>query len=137
MEWLYILAFLIVLFVGIWLGKKLVESRYKSRLQQWMLETEEKIRKDAIERSRVTLGGKLSEQLAPYFPNFRYDPTEARFIGTPIDLLIFPGLSENNPKEIVFMEVKTSNSKLTSREKKIKDLVERKKVRWEEYRPDE
>jgi predicted Holliday junction resolvase-like endonuclease len=136
MEWLYVLAFLIVLLVGIWIGKKLVEQSYKAKLQEWMSEAEGRIRQDAIQRSRVTLGGKLSEQLAPYFPNFKYDPTETRFIGTPVDLLIFPGLSENNPKEIVFMEVKSGKSKLTTREKKVKDLVGQKKIRWEEYRPD-
>lgn len=35
------------------------------------------------------------------------------------------------------MEIKTGNSKLTTRERKIKTLVEQKKVWWEIYRPDE
>lgn len=77
------------------------------------------------------------EQMAPYLPDFKYDPTEARFIGTPIDLIVFPGLSADNPREVVFIEVKTGRSeRLTPREKKIRELVEAGKVRWESiYRP--
>lgn len=136
MDLVLIIGFLVVLFVGILIGKFLLESRYRSRMEQWMAEAEERIRKDAISRSRLTLGGRLAEQMAPYFPDFKYDPTEVRFMGTPVDLLVFPGLSGNEPKEIVFVEVKTGQSKLTPRERKVKDLVEQKKVRWEEYRPD-
>ena len=46
-------------------------------------------RKDAIMKSRAVLGGQFSEQLAPYLPNFNYLPTECRFIGKPIDFLVF------------------------------------------------
>jgi predicted Holliday junction resolvase-like endonuclease len=94
-------------------------------------------RKDAIGQSRAILGGKFVEQMTPYLPEFKYDPTEARFIGSPIDLIVFPGLSLDNPEEVVFVEVKTGKSKrLTSRERKIRELVESGKVRWELiYRP--
>ncbi|MFH1294372.1 MAG: Holliday junction resolvase-like protein [Candidatus Aenigmatarchaeota archaeon] len=135
MDWLYIIGFLVMLFIGIVIGRKIVELQYKAKLQQWIGDAESSIRKDAIERSRVTLGGKMSEQLAPYFPDFKHDPTEVRFIGTPVDFIVFPGLSGSEPKEIVFLEVKTGQSKLTARERKIKELVEQKKIRWEEYRP--
>ena len=95
------------------------------------------VRKNAIGQSRAVLGGKFVEQMAPYLPEFKYDPTEARFIGTPIDLIVFPGLSADNPREVVFIEVKTGRSeRLTMREKKIRELVEAGKVRWESiYRP--
>jgi predicted Holliday junction resolvase-like endonuclease len=121
---------------GIYFGKKIVESVYKRKLDKWIVDMEGKIREDAIKRSRIVLGGKLAEQLSPYLPGFNYDPTEVRFIGTPIDFLIFPGLSEDNPKEIVFMEIKHGSSKLTNREKKIKELVKNKKIRWDEFRID-
>jgi len=136
MDPLVLLGFLIALIVGIIIGRKLVESSFRGKFQSWLNEAETDIRRDAVERSRTALGGRLSEQLAPFLPGFRYDPTEARFIGSPVDLLVFPGLSENEPKEIVFVEVKTGQSKLTQRERRVRELVEQKKVRWEEYRPD-
>jgi predicted Holliday junction resolvase-like endonuclease len=99
------------------------------------LSTAEKIkksRKAAIVQSRAVLGGQFTEQLIPYLPDFKYDPTEARFIGSPIDFLVFPGLAKDNPMEVVFMEIKTGKSgRLTDRERKIRDLVLKGKVRWE------
>ncbi len=136
MEWPLVLAFVLVLLVGIWIGRALVKHSYRARFMEWMADAERGIREDAVGKSRAALGGKLSEQLAPFFPDFRYDPTEVRFIGSPVDLLVFPGLAGDSPREIVFMEVKTGSSKLTPRERKVRELVEQKKVRWEEYRPD-
>jgi predicted Holliday junction resolvase-like endonuclease len=70
--------------------------------------------------------------MAPYLPEFKYDPTEARFIGSPIDLVVFPGLAAGDPKEIVIMEIKTGRSyQLTREERKIRQLIEEGMVRWE------
>jgi len=111
-------------------------SKAGREFKQWREEEEERLaeaRKQAIEQSRAVLGGKFTEQMAPYLPEFKYDPTEARFIGTPIDLVVFPGLAEGEPREIVLIEVKSGRSgRLTPRERKIKELVEANMVRWEE-----
>lgn len=74
-------------------------------------------RKDAIMKSRAVLGGQFSEQLAPYLPNFNYLPTECRFIGKPIDFLVFKGMDEKNITEVIFVEAKSGKSKLSSQEK--------------------
>ena len=93
--------------------------------------TERAIR-EAIAQSRAVLGGKFVEQLAPYLPEFKYDPTEARFIGSPIDLIVFPGLASGDPEEIVIMEIKTGKTgQLTPQERKIRQLIEDGMVRWE------
>ena len=99
----------------------------------------EEARRDAIGRSRAVLGGRFTEQMAPYLPEFRYDPTEARFIGSPVDLVVFPGLSSDQPREIVFVEVKAgARGRLSARERRIQELVEAGKVRWElMHRPSE
>jgi predicted Holliday junction resolvase-like endonuclease len=111
-------------------------SKAGREFKQWREEEErrlEEARRQAILQSRAVLGGKFTEQMAPYLPEFKYDPTEARFIGTPIDLVVFPGLAEGEPKEIVLIEVKSGrSSRLTPREKRIKELVEANMVRWEE-----
>jgi len=36
--------------------------------------------------------------------------------------------------KLFFVEVKSGNAKLTSQEKKLKETIEKKRVRWEEYR---
>ena len=91
-------------------------------------------RKDAIMKSRAVLGGQFSEQLAPYLPNFNYLPTECRFLGKPVDFIVFKGMDERNITEVVFVEAKSGRSKLSPQEKSLKEAIEKKKVRWEEYR---
>ncbi|MEM4625624.1 MAG: Holliday junction resolvase-like protein [Candidatus Pacearchaeota archaeon] len=93
-----------------------------------------KYRKEAIEKSRSVLTGQFSEQLAPYFPNFPYSPTECKFIGKPIDFIIFKGSDEKNIEEVIFLEIKSKNSKLSSQERNLKKTIENRRVRWEEYR---
>lgn len=118
--------------VGIIIGKFWMAWRAKSYIKQWKAEVEKDIRSDAINRSRVTLGGKMAEQLAPYFPDFPYDPTEARFIGSPVDFIVFSGTANGEPNEVVFVEVKTGDSTLSAKQKKLKQVIQDRKVRWEQ-----
>lgn len=95
---------------------------------------EKEMRKDAVKRSRAVLGGQFAEQIAPFLPGFPCNPADARFVGKPVDFIAFPGLAEGKPiEEILIVEVKTGNSKLSAREKEIRDLVEKGKVRYAEY----
>jgi predicted Holliday junction resolvase-like endonuclease len=56
-----------------------------------------------------------------------------RFIGSPIDMIVFPGLAKGDPEEIVILEVKSGKSAgLTAVQKKIRQLVEDGMVRWDE-----
>ncbi|ODS40743.1 hypothetical protein BEH94_11125 [Candidatus Altiarchaeales archaeon WOR_SM1_SCG] len=120
----------IILYIGYRIGVLFGEERAKRKFN----EMESAIRKDAISRSRAVLCGQFSEQLAPYLPDFPYKPTEVRFIGKPIDFIVFKGLDEKEPSEVVFVEVKSGKSRLSGVEKKLKDAVENKRVSWEEYR---
>ena len=134
-----IVIIIIAAILGIFLVYYFTKLKFEMKFRQWQ-ETErlrweeerEKAIRESIAQSRAVLGGKFVEQLAPYLPEFRYDPTEARFIGSPIDLIIFPGLATGDPKEIVIMEIKTGKtSQLTPQERKIRQLIEDGMVRWE------
>jgi predicted Holliday junction resolvase-like endonuclease len=113
--------------------------RFEKKFRDWQEEeglrweaAMEQARKSAVTQSRAVLGGKFTEQMAPYLPEFRYDPTEARFIGSPVDLIVFPGLARGEPEEIVIMEIKAGRSaQLTPQERKIRQLIEDGMVRWE------
>lgn len=85
-------------------------------------------------KSRAVLGGQFSEQLAPYLPDFEYLPTECRFVGKPIDFIVFKGMDRKDIDEVVFVEVKSGKSKLSPSEKKLKKAIDEKKVKWVEYR---
>ena len=94
-----------------------------------------KLRKDAVKRSKAVINGEVAEQIAPFLPDFPANPSDARFIGKPVDFIVFSGLSENETiDEILFVEVKTGKSLLSEREKEVKKAIEQRKVRYVEYR---
>lgn len=94
-----------------------------------------KIRKDAIKRSRSVINGQITEQIAPFLPNFPCSPSDVKFLGQPIDFIGFSGLSENDEiDEILFIEVKSGKSELSNREKSIKRAIEEKRIRHVLYR---
>ena len=92
------------------------------------------IRQDAVQRSQAVTVGKVSEQLLPYLPGFRFNPKDARFLGSPVDLVVFDGLSEGELRGIWFLEVKTGNAVLSARERQIRDAVLEKRIAWDELR---
>ncbi|KAA8922452.1 Holliday junction resolvase-like protein [Thermoplasma sp.] len=96
----------------------------------------EEARKESVQKSREVVVGKISEQLAPFFPNFKYNPKDVRFIGTPIDLIVFNGLDSGRIDSIVFIEVKTGNARMTDREKSVMDAINASKVSFEILRID-
>jgi len=92
------------------------------------------IREDAVQRSLAVTAGKVHEQLTPYLPAFPYNPKDVRFLGSPIDLVVFDGLAEGALQRIVFLEVKTGGSSLTGRERQVRDTIEAGEVEWAELR---
>ncbi len=72
--------------------------------------------------------GKMTEQWLPFTKDFPFRSEDFRFLGNPIDGIVF------EDDEIVFCEFKTSKSQLSEKQKKIRELVKKKKVDWFEYR---
>lgn len=91
-------------------------------------------RQDAIVRSQAVIAGKVQEQLVPFLPGFGFNPKDARFLGSPVDLIVFDGLDEGTLKRIVFLEVKTGGSTLSGRERQLRNAVLEQRVEWEEFR---
>jgi len=130
--------------VAIWKDRELQSALLQLRrtaqaeagvsLERWRFESEAIIRADAIRRSSAVVSGKVSEHLAPYMPDFPYSPKDARFLGTPIDFLVFDGMSDDDIREVVFLEIKTGGSNLTSRERRVRDAVLAGRVSWKEFR---
>jgi predicted Holliday junction resolvase-like endonuclease len=113
-----------------------IEERCRADLERWKIEAGNEIRKDSVNRSRSTLKGKIAEQMAPIMPNFAFNPADARFIGSPVDYIIFDGLTDvaddqKTSIRIVFMDVKKGAGKLTRVQRIIKKAVEDKEVAWQ------
>ena len=101
------------------------EEIAKNHFVQWRQQEEKNIRQDAIKKSEAVTKGKVTEHLLPYFPGFNYNPKDVRFLGSPLDLIVFDGLSEESLDQIILLEVKTGNSQLSRRERMVRDCVER------------
>jgi len=125
-----IIIVIVALFIGYLIGHSL--GTFK-RERLWQAQLPEH-RADAIARSRSVLAGQFSEQLAPYLPDFPFNPSECKFIGKPVDFIVFHGLDEKNVTGVSFVEVKSGKSKLSGTEKTVKKAIEDGNVDWVDYR---
>lgn len=82
----------------------------------------------ASRQSLATTYGRITEQWAPFLARYPHDPQRFRFIGGPIDGIQF------EDDRIVFVEIKASRSSLTADQRRIRQLVEEKRVEWLEFR---
>ena len=86
-------------------------------------------------RSTAVTRGQVTEHPVPFFGNdFGYNPRDCRFLGSPIDFVVFAGLGETDVHEIVFVEVKTGRSRLGAREREVRKAVLERRVAWREVR---
>lgn len=100
----------------------------------WKVGYTRRVREDAVQRSQAVTAGKVHEQLIPYLPVFPYNPKDVRFLGSPVDLVVFDGLAEGRLRRIVFVEVKTGGAGLTGRERMVREAVREGAVEWVELR---
>ncbi len=138
-------AFAILLGVALILAAVLVGSvRANARLREFRATHPygaadlQDARQDSVTRSRGVTSGKIQEHLAPLLPQFaeRFNLREARFLGAPVDYVVFEGLEEGLVEQVTFVEIKTGRSQLSSRERAIRDAVADGRVVFETMRLD-
>ncbi len=103
-------------------------------------------RQDTSNRSRAALKGRIGEQMAPLMTEFysKYELSDARFIGEPIDYIIFKNLSKYKSErenkippdqrsqiEIIIADVKTGKAYLSQEQRRIRDAILCKRVNWD------
>ena len=91
-------------------------------------------RSDSIKKSKSVILWEVYEKVLPFLPNFLYKPRDMTFVWKWIDYIVFDWLSEWNLKKVVFLEVKSWTSRLNKNEKLIKDIINKWKVEYKEYR---
>ena len=122
---------LLFLFLGRRMG---LRQGRKMEAAEWESGKLEAIVKTRLKQSRAVLGGLVSEQIAPLLPDFPFDPGDCRFIGKPVDFIVFKGMNEQNISEVVFLEVKSGVSKtLNQQEKRLRDVIHEGRVSWVQF----
>jgi predicted Holliday junction resolvase-like endonuclease len=98
-------------------------------------------RKDSVNQSRAVLKGKMAEQIAPLLPGFDYWPADSRFLGDPVDYVVFSGysackdhLEDCHNMEVVILDIKQGKSGLTYGQRQIAQAVAEGRVRFEVVR---
>ncbi len=112
-----------------------VKRDYQVQLESWKKQEEKKIREDAIQKSINTLLGKIGEEFSPVLLSNRFGVNlkDFRHLGTPVDFIAFKGLSEDTEEmEVIFLEIKSGEtSGLIKRERRVRDAIAGKRVRYE------
>lgn len=140
------------LMVGVWLTYLLLS---RSRNSQLVLEYEQKIQalelahqaatqqaiKKSLNTSRATIKGRVAEQFAPLLPEFHYLPSDAKFLGDPVDYVIFDGYTdwrEGNLDaeaiEVILMDIKSGQARLSKGQQAIAEAIQQGRVRFETLR---
>ena len=91
---------------------------------------------------RATVKGQIAEQMYPILPSCPYLLSDMRFIGHPIDYIIFDGLTDAKDnsgeiKEVIFADIKTGKASLSTHQRAIRDAIKEGRVRWLTIRADE
>lgn len=104
----------------------------QSVLQTSLMYSEDRYNKLLSQKksSEVRLG-QISEHMAPFTEAWPYDSKNFRFIGSPIDGITF------EKDKIVFVEIKTGKSRLSSKQRDIKALVDSGKVEFMTFKVEE
>ena len=80
--------------------------------------------------------GFLLERLAPTLDDFTFNKNDCRSMFDPIDYVIFEGLNKKQRVDkIVFVDIKTGGARLTPKQRKIKQVVDEKNVKFKTYKP--
>lgn len=112
----------------------LIRWRFLAAFERWKNEHDTRISREAIKGSQAAITGRVLEKFTPYLPEFGFNPRDVRFLGDPVDFVIFDGLSEGEVKRVVFMEVKTGGGTLNSSERRVKGAVAERRVEWRLFR---
>jgi predicted Holliday junction resolvase-like endonuclease len=118
--------------------RRLIKREINLEVRKRIIEVENQMKNDILKRSRAVLKGKIAEQIVPFLADFKYNPSDARFIGSPIDYVIFDGYTDvkdrriDRPITIILADIKTGkNVELTPSQRSIKQALDQKRIRWE------
>ena len=61
----------------------------------------------------------------------RFSPSDASFMGAPIDYVIFDGLHRGEVDQVIFLEIKSGRSDLNKNEREVRQAIEERRVAFE------
>ncbi|NNH24988.1 Holliday junction resolvase-like protein [Acinetobacter terrestris] len=121
-----------------------VKAEYEQYIAELELEHQQALtsaQKRSVNTSRAVLKGKMAEQLAPIMPEFQYLPSDAKFLGDPVDYVVFDGYTDLRDGEgraedieVVLIDIKSGGARLTKGQHAIAQAIAQGRVRFETVR---
>ena len=108
----------------------LLKARFDAEVAESIRKSRDQIAEDALRASRATLKGQIGERFAPFTRGFGYKPADARFLGSPVDYIVFDGLAEGQVKGIAFVEVKTGSAPLSPYQRQVREAIDSGRITW-------
>lgn len=123
-----------------------IKAEYERYIAELQLEHQQQLtqaQKRSVNTSRAVLKGKMAEQLAPILPEFTYLPSDAKFLGDPVDYVVFEGYTDFRDGQgraedisIVLIDIKSGGARLTKGQQAIAQAIDEGRVRFETIRID-
>ena len=101
---------------------------YFSKKKRCLILEEKFLELDHKYKSMGVKHGNQFESFVPFMDNYPGEKENTVFLGRPVDFISF------DKDSVKFIEVKTGKSGLNENQKRIKDLIQGKKVKWYEMR---
>ena len=123
-----------------------IQAEYQQYIAELELEHQQALldaQKRSVNTSRAVLKGKMAEQFAPILPEFRYLPSDAKFLGDPVDYVVFDGYTDFRDGdgtaediEVILLDIKSGGARLSKGQQAIAQAVQAGRVRFETLRID-
>ena len=123
-----------------------IKAEYEQYIAELELEHQQSLiaaQKRSVNTSRAVLKGKMAEQLAPIMPEFQYLPSDAKFLGDPVDYVVFDGYTDFRDGEgdaedieVVLIDIKSGGARLTKGQQAIARAIQEGRVRFKTIRID-
>lgn len=123
-----------------------IKAEYERYIAELQLEHQQALsqaQKRSVNTSRAVLKGKMAEQFAPILPEFQYLPSDAKFLGDPVDYVVFDGYTDlrdgqgrADDVEIVLIDIKSGGARLTKGQQAIAQAIQQGRIRFETIRID-
>ena len=123
-----------------------IQAEYEKYIAELELEHKQALldaQKRSVNTSRAVLKGKMAEQFAPILPEFRYLPSDAKFLGDPVDYVVFDGYTNfrdgdgtADDIEVILLDIKSGGARLSKGQQAIAQAVREGRVRFETLRID-
>ncbi|ENW06985.1 MULTISPECIES: Holliday junction resolvase-like protein [Acinetobacter] len=123
-----------------------IQAEYEKYIAELELEHKQALldaQKRSVNTSRAVLKGKMAEQFAPILPEFQYLPSDAKFLGDPVDYVVFDGYTDFRDGdgraediEVILLDIKSGGARLSKGQQAIAQAIQQGRVRFETLKID-